>query len=235
MSWCPNRALLQETRHERGIYRRRKRVRPRRSRLAMPRGYADLRNHGATDGCSWWRPAGYALLGRARCVTAERNDPDVRADECLPFRALAEADLQPAKQCPPIHRSACSSPPFRRPWCRTIPISPSCDGRSKSAMNTASCVCSRWRSRPVLANALCDQCSLTPSPWAGSPEATRRPMGEVTVLGRVTSSWRAQRADRGPCPSPGGSPSPRVSCVRPRRDGWRSRCSAFRCHAAPER
>ena len=30
--------------------------RPRRSRLAMPRGRADLRTHGAADRCSWWRP-----------------------------------------------------------------------------------------------------------------------------------------------------------------------------------
>jgi hypothetical protein len=32
---------------------------------------AALRNHGAAGGCPWWRPAGYALLGRARCATAE--------------------------------------------------------------------------------------------------------------------------------------------------------------------
>ena len=37
--------------------------RPRRSRLAMPRGRADFRNHGAA--CGWWRPAGHALRGRA--------------------------------------------------------------------------------------------------------------------------------------------------------------------------
>ena len=96
--------LLQETRHERGLYRRRKRGRPRRSRLAMPRGRADLRNHGAAYGCSWWRPVGYALLGRARCVIAERNGPDVLADECLPFGALAEADLQPTTASVPISR-----------------------------------------------------------------------------------------------------------------------------------
>src|ERR1700682_3911240 len=70
--------------------------------MAMSRGYADLRNHGADDGCSWWRPAGYALLGRARCVTAQRNGPDVLADECLPFGALAEADLRQTKRRPPV-------------------------------------------------------------------------------------------------------------------------------------
>src|SRR6266851_2859095 len=68
----------------------------------MPRGRTDLRNHGAAYGCSWWRPAGYALLGRARCVTAERNGLDVLADERLPFGALAEADLQPTKRRPPV-------------------------------------------------------------------------------------------------------------------------------------
>ena len=55
-------------------------------------------------GCSWWRPVGYALLGRARCVIAERNGPDVLADECLPFGALAEADLQPTTASVPISR-----------------------------------------------------------------------------------------------------------------------------------
>src|ERR1700732_1331947 len=68
----------------------------------MPRGRADLRNHGAGYGGSWWRPDGYALLGRARCVAAERNGPDVLADECLPFGALAEADLQPTNRCAPV-------------------------------------------------------------------------------------------------------------------------------------
>jgi hypothetical protein len=36
----------------------------------------------------------YALLGRARRVTAERNGCDGLADECLPFAALAEADCR---------------------------------------------------------------------------------------------------------------------------------------------
>jgi len=66
---------------------------------AQPTGYAsrprDLRDHGAAYGCSWRRPDGYALLSR---VTAERNGPDVPADERLPFGALAEADLQPTKR-----------------------------------------------------------------------------------------------------------------------------------------
>ncbi len=43
------------------------------------------------------RPGGHPLLGRARCVAAERNDRDVPADERLPFGALAEVDLPPAK------------------------------------------------------------------------------------------------------------------------------------------
>jgi hypothetical protein len=69
--------------------------------LAIPRGCADLRDHGAAHGCSW-RRAGYALLGRAWCVTAERNGPNVRADERIPFDALAETDLPPTKRCPPV-------------------------------------------------------------------------------------------------------------------------------------
>jgi len=43
-----------------------------------------------------------ALLDRARRVTAERNGPDVLADERLPFGALAEADLNPTKRRPPV-------------------------------------------------------------------------------------------------------------------------------------
>src|ERR1700720_608788 len=65
--------------------------------MAMSRGYADLRNHGADDGCSRRGPDGYALLGRA-WGSAERNGPDVLADERLSFGALAEADLPPAKR-----------------------------------------------------------------------------------------------------------------------------------------
>src|ERR1700736_4771733 len=70
--------------------------------MAMARGRADLRDHGAAYVCSWWRPAGYVLLGRARCVTAERNGPDVLADERLPFGALVKADPRPTKRSPPV-------------------------------------------------------------------------------------------------------------------------------------
>src|ERR1700732_4410960 len=87
----------------------------------MPRGRADLRNHGAAYGCSWWRPAGYALLGRATCVTARRNGPDVLADECLPFGALAEADLRPTKRRPPVL--------IRRSPDRAAPDLPRCERR----------------------------------------------------------------------------------------------------------
>jgi len=40
------------------------------------------------------------MFGRAGCLVAEGNGPDVFADERVPFGALAEAGLQPAKQCP---------------------------------------------------------------------------------------------------------------------------------------
>jgi hypothetical protein len=53
------------------------------------------------NGCSRRGPDGYALLGRA-WVSADRNGPDVHADERLPFGALAEADLQAAKRCPTV-------------------------------------------------------------------------------------------------------------------------------------
>jgi hypothetical protein len=53
--------------------------------------------HGAAH-CSRWRRAGYAVLGRASCVTAERDGPDVRADERVSFGALAEADLHPGRE-----------------------------------------------------------------------------------------------------------------------------------------
>src|SRR5689334_22750674 len=69
----------------------------RRRRLARSRGRADLRPHGATHGRSWRQP-GYALRGDARYIFAERNGPDVSADECLPFGAMAEADLQPRQR-----------------------------------------------------------------------------------------------------------------------------------------
>jgi hypothetical protein len=94
--------MIATQRETAGACRKRQCGRPWRGRLAIPRSRADLRNHGAAYGCSSCRPAGYALLGRARCVTADRNGPDVLAHECLPFGALAEADLQPAKRCPPV-------------------------------------------------------------------------------------------------------------------------------------
>jgi hypothetical protein len=66
--------------------------------LALPRGRADLRNHGAAYRFSCRRSAArWALLGCARRLTAERNGPNVLADERLPFGALAEVDLQPRK------------------------------------------------------------------------------------------------------------------------------------------
>src|SRR5436305_6511304 len=70
----------------------------------MPRGRADLRDHGAGYGCFGWRRAGYALRGHARGVAAERNGADVRADERLPFGALAEADRQPSETVAPRGR-----------------------------------------------------------------------------------------------------------------------------------
>ena len=68
----------------------------------MSRGRANLRNHGAADGRCWWRFSGHALLGCAGCVAAERNGPDVRAHERIPFGALAETDLPPTKRCPRV-------------------------------------------------------------------------------------------------------------------------------------
>src|SRR6266480_1525312 len=67
----------------------------------MPRGRADFRNHGAAHERSRRPPAGYPLLGRGAYVAAERNDPDVLADERLPFAALAESNLQSTKRRPP--------------------------------------------------------------------------------------------------------------------------------------
>jgi hypothetical protein len=40
---------------------------------------------------------GGSLLGRARSLAARRHGADVRADERLPFGAVAEADLEAAK------------------------------------------------------------------------------------------------------------------------------------------
>ena len=115
----------QARRHERGLSRRTRPAaraattrapRPRSAQpTGWPRGRADLRDHGAADGRSRRRPDGYALLGRA-CVSAERNGPDVLADERLPFGALAEADLRPTKRCPPLL--------IRGPPNRTVPSLP---------------------------------------------------------------------------------------------------------------
>src|ERR1700722_2897168 len=67
-------------------------------RLAMPRGRADLRHHGAADRRLGRRADGDDVLNRARCITAERNGRDVPLDERLPFDALAEADLEAAER-----------------------------------------------------------------------------------------------------------------------------------------
>jgi hypothetical protein len=65
-------------------------------------GRADLRNHGGAYSGRRRRHAGYALRGRACCVSAERNGPDVRSDERLPFGALAEADLPTTSRRPAV-------------------------------------------------------------------------------------------------------------------------------------
>jgi hypothetical protein len=75
-------------------------VQGKRGPLAVPRGRADFRNHGATHGRSRRRAAGYPVLGRGNYVAAERNDPDVFADERLPFATLAEAHFEPTKAVP---------------------------------------------------------------------------------------------------------------------------------------
>ena len=47
-------------------------------------------------------PTGYALLGQHMASPLERNGPDVRADERLPFDALAEARLQATQRYSPV-------------------------------------------------------------------------------------------------------------------------------------
>jgi hypothetical protein len=42
------------------------------------------------------------VLGRAWCVAAERNGPNVCAHERIPFGALAETDLPSTKRCPRV-------------------------------------------------------------------------------------------------------------------------------------
>src|SRR2546423_7301915 len=80
--------------------------------MAIARGRADLRDHGAAYGCGWQRPAGCALFGCER-IAGGRDGPDVLADERLPFGALAEADRQPrgrGSQCPPAASSTTLRP-----------------------------------------------------------------------------------------------------------------------------
>jgi len=62
--------------------------------LAVTRGCADIRNHGVRNGRFQRWPAGHVLYGCAARVTAERNGLHVRADERLPFSAVAEADIR---------------------------------------------------------------------------------------------------------------------------------------------
>ena len=75
---------------------------PQLGRMAVPGRHANLRDHGAAYEYLWWGTAGYTLLGHAWCVTAERNGPNVPANERLPFGALVEADFRPAKRRPPV-------------------------------------------------------------------------------------------------------------------------------------
>src|SRR5258707_2104401 len=76
-------------------------ARARRGLFAVHRSRADLGDDGAAEGGSWWRTGGWVVFS-GRCVAAERDGPDVPADERLPFGALAEADLQPAKPSLPV-------------------------------------------------------------------------------------------------------------------------------------
>jgi hypothetical protein len=57
--------------------------------LSRTQGLRGIDN-GADDRCSRREPDEYALLGLA-WVSADRNGPDVDADERLPFGALAES------------------------------------------------------------------------------------------------------------------------------------------------
>ena len=70
--------------------------------LVVASGRADLRNHGVSYMDPWWRHAGHALLGGWKWIPTDRNGPDVFADECVPFVALAETDLQAGRWRPPV-------------------------------------------------------------------------------------------------------------------------------------
>ena len=74
--------------------------------MAMPRRDAGVRNHGPDDEYARRGTDGYARLGRA-WVSADRNGPDVRADERLPLGALADVDLEAAKRSPSETRDTC--------------------------------------------------------------------------------------------------------------------------------
>jgi predicted dithiol-disulfide oxidoreductase (DUF899 family) len=87
----------------RGCLRRRRRwSRPWRSRLAVPRGGADLRRHGTVNRCSEQWTAGHILLSHARCVAIGRNGVDVLVDVGLPFDPLVEADFRSTERRPPV-------------------------------------------------------------------------------------------------------------------------------------
>lgn len=65
---------------------------------AIARGRADLRDCGAPGGIPGWPHAGCAVLGDARRIAVDRNDPDVFVDERFPFGAMAEAAHQLARR-----------------------------------------------------------------------------------------------------------------------------------------
>src|SRR5207253_1160428 len=73
------------------------RKRRRGRRLAVPRGCTELRRDGSADGAARWRHAGRALRVRTG-VAAQRDGPDVLADERRPCGALAEAARPSAKR-----------------------------------------------------------------------------------------------------------------------------------------
>src|SRR5215813_5373432 len=78
-----------QDRRSRGLASRRARS----GRLAEPRRCAYVRHHGAADRPRR-RPAGCLVCDVARHAAAQRDGPDVPADERIPFGAVAEADAR---------------------------------------------------------------------------------------------------------------------------------------------
>ena len=150
---------------------------------ARPTGYvsgrADFRNHGLAH-VRFRRPNGYPLLGRGTYVAADGNDPDVLADECLPFVALAEADVQPEK----LHRPD-----------RAAAFEPSQPTNALRTLAALACIRAGAAAPPYSVPATCEYDGSSAS-RAANP-VILYPFGPALAAGRGGQRWPERGMTRG--------------------------------------